>query len=219
MTKLSSSDPAALAALVASAEAMAREAGTLEAPGRLGEAVPTDLLVSMGMLVMVWAQAEVAFDAAISIILFDLEGKRRLGESVVPVALKRKLDLWKKAHAKIPSLKPHADLASAIAADLGRLSQERHNIIHGAAMQAQSDGSFAFFRSYPRKGGIEPHLTTYSPEQIGDLTLEMVQASIRLTGYVHRLYRDHGATPEPGEGTVQSFIEAELVRRRSPQSR
>ncbi len=215
MTRPRSSDPAALAELVASAEAMARDAGSFEAPGRLGDAVPTDLLTSMGLLVMVWAQAEVALDGAIALILFGLEGKRRLGETVVPVALKRKLDLWRKAHAKMPELKPHAVLAGEIATELGRLSQERHNIIHGAAMQMHSDGSFAFFRSYPRKGGVEPHFSTYSPAQIGDLTMEMVEASIRLTGYVHLLHREHGAASRPDEATVQSYIAGELNRRRS----
>ncbi|MFO7033290.1 hypothetical protein B9T07_26650 [Limnospira fusiformis CCALA 023] len=119
-----------------------------------------------------WLRLEITLDLCNSIFLLIDDG-HTLGTQL-PVSLKPKIALFKKAHQKIGIFSALAQEADEIAVELRRLSIVRHDVTHGLKGATAPDGSTTFSRIRSVGDTWQTATTTYS---VNDLTRAMTEIS------------------------------------------
>lgn len=101
------------------------------------------LFKAVGFVVVQWGQAEQSLDLATAILYQNLGGKacsKRL-----PKMLEPKLEFLSKCLSQIPALGPFRSEGEALVTNFRKLSDRRHDLIHGAiASVSATDGAFMF---------------------------------------------------------------------------
>ena len=97
----------------------------------------------IGFVVVQWGQSEQSLDMLVAMIYQQLGGKRFAKR--LPKMLATKLDFLHKCFSNIVALAPFKAEAGKLIADFGRLSDRRHDLIHGAVASLSSqNGAFLF---------------------------------------------------------------------------
>lgn len=96
----------------------------------------------VGMLVIQWGSAEQTLELTLGV-LFVAPG--RPAANKIPQNLVRKLEYLTRCADFMPSLAPHRTQIKKLVSDFQRLSELRHNLIHGAASSINHvDGVYEF---------------------------------------------------------------------------
>jgi hypothetical protein len=99
------------------------------------------LFKAVGFVVVQWGQSEQSLDMLVAMIYQQLGGKRFAKR--LPKMLATKLDFLHKCFSNIVALAPFKAEAGKLIADFGRLSDRRHDLIHGAVASLSSqNGAF-----------------------------------------------------------------------------
>jgi len=101
------------------------------------------LFKAVGFVVVQWGQAEQSLDLAIAILYQNLGGKQC--SKRLPRMLEPKLEFLRKCLSQIPALARFQGEGEALVANFRKLSEKRHDIIHGAiASVSATNGAFMF---------------------------------------------------------------------------
>lgn len=104
----------------------------------------------VGMLVIQWGSAEQTLELTLGV-LFDAPG--RPAAKKIPQNLVSKLEYLTQCAAFMPSLAPLRTQIKKLVSDFERLSELRHNLIHGAASSINHiDGVYEFVKIDQVKG-------------------------------------------------------------------
>lgn len=101
------------------------------------------LFKAVGFVVVQWGQAEQSLDMITAILYQQLGGKQLARR--IPKMLATKLEFLSKCLSQIPTLAPFRSEGNALVTNFRKLSNRRHDLIHGAiASVSAQDGSFMF---------------------------------------------------------------------------
>lgn len=124
-----------------------------------------ELFQAVGGLTLVWAQIDVALDMALRIIHHSCGGAL-IQSKGIPAGLADRISYFGRAHARLSKLQPFNNAARDLVNEMRRLSGERHNIVHGAALRVMDDGSLMFFRPGLKSNGDRFTLKSYTIAEI-----------------------------------------------------
>jgi hypothetical protein len=145
------------------------------------------LFKAVGFVVVQWGQAEQSLELAIAILYQNLGGKplaKRL-----PKMLETKLDFLSKCLAKIPTLGHLKADGEALVADFRKLSDKRHDLIHGAiASVSPIDGGFNFAKLDIRDDKHVVREFRLEGSEFPKLTKELIDLGSQATTFAHRLW-------------------------------
>jgi hypothetical protein len=108
-------------------------------------------ILQIGYASVAWGALETTIDFSNWCIVHALESKEPF-----PLALGRKLELFRRGHNKISALAPLKAAGAKLADDIAGLSEMRNDVIHGYALQSLSKETIEIYRhTVPR--GAEAH--------------------------------------------------------------
>ena len=101
-----------------------------------------NLYRAVGFIVIQWGQAEQSLDMIVAIIFHDFGGNK---VKKIPKMLKPKIDYLRESFNNISDISVHKEVANEILDEFEKLSEKRHDIIHGAVSATTSNnGAYAF---------------------------------------------------------------------------
>jgi hypothetical protein len=130
----------------------------------------------IGSLAIYWARVEVALDYANAVLIQHSAVK----EARLPVSLKRKIGFFRKSFVEIPALAPFQTRAFEIVAEINRLKEIRHDIVHGIARNRMPGGIRQFVRHRYRGKEFEAETKTYPLRAIMAAYREAGELALRL---------------------------------------
>ena len=105
------------------------------------------LFRAIGFVVVQWGQAEQSLDLLVAALFQECGGKRLAKKNRMPVMLAPKLEFVRKCISQLPKLAPFNEEGLALVGSFDRLSQKRHDLIHGAvASLSPVDDAFSFVK-------------------------------------------------------------------------
>ncbi|CAG1771874.1 hypothetical protein BAC2_02026 [uncultured bacterium] len=105
------------------------------------------LFRAIGFVVVQWGQAEQSLDLLVAALFQECGGKRLARKNRIPVMLAPKLEFVSKCVSQLPKLAPFNEEGLALVGSFERLSQKRHDLIHGAvASLSPVDEAFSFVK-------------------------------------------------------------------------
>ena len=141
------------------------------------------MLAQIGWATVAWAHLEILLDFANWSVVHHLQKREPF-----PVALGRKLNLFRRAHNQIAALDPLKANALALADDIGALSVKRNDMIHGRALNDLSDDVIKVYRHVVPKGLADNHLVfaqrrAYTSQEFSGLASEMFDLAHRMAAH------------------------------------
>ena len=144
------------------------------------------LFKAVGFVVVQWGQAEQALDLATAILYQNLGGKacsKRL-----PKMLQPKLEFLSKCLSKIPVLDSLRGEGEALIANFHKLSDKRHDLIHGAiASVSATDGAFMFAKLDIKDDIHVVREVRFDSADFPALTKELINLGAQATAFARRL--------------------------------
>ncbi|WP_372785040.1 hypothetical protein [Phenylobacterium sp.] len=137
----------------------------------------------IGRATQTWASLEIALDLVNSCL-----SRAMLDRGVFPLALGRKVELFKRSHRQLPPLAPYLEEATSIADEILRLSVTRHDMIHGYAHDGFPGDTSAMHRHTVSRDPAERHLLkretiTRGRSEFFDLVFEIKALGQRLVDH------------------------------------
>jgi hypothetical protein len=103
------------------------------------------LFKTVGFVVVQWGMAEQSLDLIVAGLSHSYGGKRIARKKRIPVMLGSKLEFLSKCLAQLPRLSAFRQEGEALVSNFNRLSQRRHDLVHGAVASLSAiDGAFVF---------------------------------------------------------------------------
>ncbi|HUW49430.1 MAG TPA: hypothetical protein VMV75_00280 [Sulfuricella sp.] len=145
------------------------------------------LFKAVGFIVVQWGQAEQSLDLAIAILYHELGGKacsKRLPKMLGP-----KLEFLNKCLSQIPALDPYRDEGATLVANFRKLSDRRHDIIHGAiASVSAKDGAFIFAKLDLKNDIHVVREFRFDAADFPALTKQLIDLGSQSTTFARRLW-------------------------------
>lgn len=124
----------------------------------------------IGMGAVSWAHVEIGLDYFNELALE--KGGPAAATKMLPRSLDAKIDLFKEAHGW-PAFEAFAVEGAAIVKELHRLKTQRHDIIHGIAVETMRNGSKRFRRHVHKGRKVREVRSVYSPNDLQALVSEI----------------------------------------------
>lgn len=143
-----------------------------------------NLIIGVGTVTIFWASLEMCLDYANSMILRFVPGGSALAKEL-PVALERKLTLFRQGH-NLDALAPLRSGAAEIVAETKRLRVQRHDIVHGVAVEMTA-GELRYRRLIPEGAELSLAERSFSQDQLTALGNDVHALLTRALAHVERI--------------------------------
>ncbi|MDB5531750.1 MAG: hypothetical protein JWO28_65 [Hyphomicrobiales bacterium] len=145
------------------------------------------LFKAVGFVVVQWGQAEQSLDLATAILYQNLGGKQCAKR--LPKMLETKLAFLIECLSQLPTLALLRAEGEALASNFRKLSNERHDLIHGAvATVSAKDGAFTFAKLDIKEDFHVVREVRLEASQFRALTRALLDLGAQATAFARRLW-------------------------------
>lgn len=145
------------------------------------------LFKAIGFVVVQWGQAEQSLDLSIAILYQNLGGKRY--SKRLPKMLEPKLEFLSKCLSQIPALNSFQGEGKTLISNFRKLSDRRHDLIHGAiASVSATDGAFVFAKLDIKDDIHVMREVRFDAADFPALTRELIDLGVQATAFAQRLW-------------------------------
>lgn len=154
------------------------------------------LFKTVGFVVVQWAQAEQSLDLIVAGLFQNYGGKRLARKNRLPVMLATKLEFLRKCLSQIPRLTSFKDEGAALVSNFNRLSQRRHDLVHGAvASLSPVDGAFVFAKLDVKTDFHFAREVRLEASEFPSLTKDLIDLGASATNLASKIW-DYGEKPQ-----------------------
>lgn len=145
------------------------------------------LFKAVGFVVVQWGQAEQSLEMIVAILYQNLGGKPLTNR--IPVLLTPKLEFIRKCLTTIPTLHHFKPEGEALMDAFKRLSEKRHDLIHGAIASLSLDnGGFSFVKLDVKDGFHVARELRFESAEFPKLTKDLIDLGAAATALARKLW-------------------------------
>jgi hypothetical protein len=147
------------------------------------------LFRAVGFVVVQWGQAEQSLDLLVASLFQECGGKRLAKGNRMPVMLTPKLEFVRKCVSQLPKLTPFAEEGLALVGAFDRLSQMRHDLIHGAvASLSPVDDAFPFVKLDVKDNFHHAREVRLEASEVPILTKDLIRLGADATALARKVW-------------------------------
>lgn len=147
------------------------------------------LFLAIGFIVVQWGQAEQSLDLLVAALFQECGGKRLARKSRMPVMLGPKLDFVRKCLTQLPKLTSFNEEGLALVVAFDRLSQKRHDLIHGAVTSLSPvDDAFSFVKLDVKDNFHHAREVRLEASEFPVLTKDLVRLGADATAFARKVW-------------------------------